>query len=77
MKKFFEKKVVDYKFRRAGQGHRLDEERARPQPTRSQPGGGGEREGGRGEKQSICTGSYPRHGYRRHAFIPRTSIGHS
>ena len=33
MKKFFEKKVMDYKFRGVGQGHRLDEEKQKAQPT--------------------------------------------
>ena len=33
MKKFFNKTVMDYKFRKAGEGHRLDEEKKpRPQP---------------------------------------------
>lgn len=33
MKKFIEKKVMDYKFRGAGQGHRLDEEKPKPRPS--------------------------------------------
>ena len=54
MKKFLDKKVADYKFRRAGQGHRLDEERARPQPTKTQPGRGGGR-GGVGATYIVYT----------------------
>ena len=38
MKKFLEKKVMDYKFRRAGEGHRLDEEKPQAQPVASRPG---------------------------------------
>ena len=32
MKKFFEKKAMDLKFRGSGQGHRLDEEKPKPRP---------------------------------------------
>ena len=33
MKKFFAKKVLDYKFTKAGTGHKLDEEKAQPKPV--------------------------------------------
>ena len=36
MKKFFQEKKMDWKFRRAGDGHRLDEEK--PKPTQSKSG---------------------------------------
>ena len=36
MKKFFQEKKMDWKFRKAGEGHRLDEEK--PKPTQSKPG---------------------------------------
>ena len=38
MKKFFEKKVIDYKFRKAGEGHSLAEEKPKPstQPVKTQ-----------------------------------------
>ena len=38
MKKFFEKKAMDYKFRKAGEGHSLSEEKPKPsvQPVKAQ-----------------------------------------
>lgn len=36
MKKFFQEKKMDWKFKKAGEGHRLDEEK--PKPTHSKPG---------------------------------------
>ena len=40
MKKFFEKKVMDYKFKKAGPGHKLDEEKQerKVQPVKTQSG---------------------------------------
>ena len=40
MKKFFQDKKMDWKFRKAGEGHRLDEEK--PKPIQSKPGKGQE-----------------------------------
>lgn len=37
VKKFFQQKKVDMKFKMAGEGHRLDEERRRP-PSHARPG---------------------------------------
>ena len=36
VKKFFQEKKMDWKFKKAGEGHRLDEEK--PRPTTSKPG---------------------------------------
>jgi len=38
MKKFFQKAKADWRFRKAGPGHRLDEEHPKPQPKKPQPG---------------------------------------
>ena len=38
MKKFFQGKVMDYKFRKAGEGHRLNEEKPPPSLPESQSG---------------------------------------
>ena len=38
MKKFFQKQAADWRFRKAGAGHRLDEEKPKIQPKKSQPG---------------------------------------
>lgn len=40
MKKFIDKKVMDWKFRKAGDGHKLDETKPPPQQpkVKSQPG---------------------------------------
>ena len=40
MKKFFDKKVMDWKFKKAGDGHTLNEQKSQPQqpPAKSQPG---------------------------------------
>jgi len=38
MKKFFQKQAADWRFRKAGPGHRLDEEKPKTQPKKSQPG---------------------------------------
>ena len=35
MKKFINKQVMDFKFRKAGEGHRLDEEKPRPSSGRA------------------------------------------
>ena len=38
MKKFFQEKVMDFKFRKAGEGHKLNEEKPPPSLPKSQPG---------------------------------------
>ncbi len=38
MKKFFEKKVQDYRFKKAGPGHRMDEEKPMPKATAPKTG---------------------------------------
>ena len=38
MKKFIQGKVMDYKFRKAGEGHKLNEEKPPPSLPKSQPG---------------------------------------
>lgn len=35
-KKFFQEKKMDWKFKKAGEGHKLDEEK--PKPAQSKPG---------------------------------------
>lgn len=42
IKKFIKQKKLDAKFKKAGEGHRLDEEK--PKPTQPRPGKYGERE---------------------------------
>ena len=53
MKKFIDKKVMDWKFRKAGDGHSLSEER-KPQPPAKSPSGQGEP---LGFKQSLSCGA--------------------
>ena len=38
MKKFFQEKVMDFKFKKAGEGHRLNEKKPPPSLPQSQQG---------------------------------------